>query len=247
MSGARSWSVSIDRLTERCPRCVVPLSVAGQVVGRVLDEAAHHVLARRRHRGVHERRDDAVDVRTSRRERRTSRRRKRAPCSRATARTRSRRAATAPRPGMQCKLGQPVQRQVHLAGGAPDTCTEDLLTKAGSSHVSSSNLTKVHRSRALENGPGSDLLAGLKHDALRTPCSGQRSGRPAPRFGSRHRGRAPRPRSRSRCRRCRLEAAPRRGTLRRSRPCSDGAARRRCLASGTPRNVPMMPEPPSSP
>ena len=50
------------RLAERVPRRIVPFAL-GQVVGRVLHEAAHDVLAGRRHRRVDERRDDHVDVR----------------------------------------------------------------------------------------------------------------------------------------------------------------------------------------
>jgi hypothetical protein len=55
-----------DQVDHRVPEgllLVVPvLRALGQVVGRVLDEAAHDVLARRRHGRVHEAGEDDVNV-----------------------------------------------------------------------------------------------------------------------------------------------------------------------------------------
>ncbi len=62
--GAYSAMVFDHRVAERFA-LLVP-GALGQVVGRVLHEARHHVLARRRDAGIGQRRDDDVDVGLSR-------------------------------------------------------------------------------------------------------------------------------------------------------------------------------------
>ena len=69
-----------DRLAEGLALRVVPAAL--EVVGRVLHEARHHVVPRRRHVAVDDRGDDDVDVRLLRELRRTWRRRRRARGSR---------------------------------------------------------------------------------------------------------------------------------------------------------------------
>ena len=53
-----------DGLPERLAPCPVPFVPVDEAVRRVLDEAAHDVLARGRHGRIHQGRDDHVDVRT---------------------------------------------------------------------------------------------------------------------------------------------------------------------------------------
>ncbi len=78
---------------------------------------------------------------------------------------------------------------------------------------------------------GREFVAVLERDAHRAAAAA-RSPSPPPRWcGSRRRAPAPTTRSPPSRRRCRSWRSPRRGTRRRSRPCSDAAARRRCRAS----------------
>ena len=104
-------------LAKRLAPGSVPLVPGGQLVGRVLDEAAHHVLAGRRHGPIDEGRDDHVDVRTPAEAPRL--------CivvgklhvvdPRAEADRATQVLAFA---GQACELGKPVQREIHLPAGA---------------------------------------------------------------------------------------------------------------------------------
>ena len=188
MFGKRSSSVSITFWPNASRFCVVPQRAALEVVRRVLHEAAHHVLAGRRHRRVDERRHDAVDVGALATDGRTSRRRRRAPCSRATARTRSRRAATGPTPGLHASSGRPLEREVHLPARAPVLVAHDLVAErrveVALVEQVDERLARVERAH---HDAGLDLLAAREHDAGRAAAHRLDVVDAAPRCGSRRR------------------------------------------------------------
>ena len=215
-----------------------------QLVRRVLDEAADHVLAGRRHRRVDERRDDHVDVRLPRRIGRTSRRRR--PCSISSIDGQNEIAPRrcSPAPGRHVKSGRRSTARFTL----PDE-PRNLNRRTSSSNdgVERARLEQTQerppRVDRREDDVGADLLAGLEHDAAGATAAGRGCARPAPPSGS------PRPRARAAAadrvrdrRRCRPSGCPTPGTRRRSRPCSGGAARRPFPGDLTPWNVPMIPD-----
>ena len=102
------------RPRRRTPRAASSHVPSVEVIRRVLHEAGHHVLARRRHRRVGERRDDDVDVRPAREPAVLRRRRTHAPCSRRSEKSRSRRAGARPAPGRQVKSGSPSSARLTL-------------------------------------------------------------------------------------------------------------------------------------
>src|SRR6476659_9129015 len=102
-------------MPERLALGVVPDLAVGQVIRGVLDEAAHDVVARRRHRGIDQGGDDHVDVGT----------RRRTAVLRVVVgvldvvdarRERDRAAEPLTRARLARELGQTVEREVHLAG-----------------------------------------------------------------------------------------------------------------------------------
>ena len=129
MFGAYS-AIVLTTVSPNASRCSSQLPL-GEMVGRVLHEARHHVLARRRDRRIGQARDDDVDVRAAARTGRTSRRRTRAPCSRCPARSKSRRAGGGPAPGRQREVRQPIEREVHLAGRAAELVAPHVLDELG--------------------------------------------------------------------------------------------------------------------
>ena len=232
MFGARSAMVSMTA-SPKASRwsSQVPL---GELVRRVLDEAADDVLAGRRHGRVDQGRDDHVDVG--------------APAEAAGLGVvvgplhvveRGAEADGAAQvlalTGQAGEVGQPVEGQVDLARRAAEPEALDLGLELG---LERARLQEVAGTCAGvgrgEHRRGGDLLAALEHDAGGATAAWSGCARPAPRSGSPRPASAPRRRSPRSRRRCRPWGCPRRGRRRRSRPCSGAAARRRCPATGRP-------------
>src|SRR5689334_5306501 len=151
-----------DRVAERVA-FLVP--VALQVVGRVLDEARHDVLARRRERRIGERRDDHVDVRAARE-----------PSVLGVVvrtlhvldgrRDRDRAAQVGSRTGHALEVGERVEREVDLPRGAAELVALDVLDEVAGELLLADHAEKRQaRVDARGDGLRRDLLAALEDDA----------------------------------------------------------------------------------
>ena len=154
-----------DRVDDRVAEGLALLvPVALEVVGRVLHEARHDVLAGRSEGGVRQGRDDHVDVGT--------------PGEAAVLgvvvgalhvldRRRDRDRATQVRPvaGQRPELGQGVEREVDLARRAPELVALDVLDELPRQLLLADELHEGQpRVDARGHDAGADLLARLEHD-----------------------------------------------------------------------------------
>ena len=163
-----------DGVAERLALVVPGRRAPGQLVRRVLDEAADDVLAGRRHRRVDQGRDDHVDVR---------------PAAEAAVlgvvvgllHVVERRAEAdgaaevlARRPGRQVKSGSPSSARLTLPDEPRNLKRRTSASKSGSSVPGSRRSRNVRlRVERAQDRAARDLLAGLQHDAGRPAAAGR--------------------------------------------------------------------------
>ena len=159
------------RVPEGLALGVVPAAVQG--VGRILDEDAHHVLARWCHAGIDHRRDHDVHVRVAR-ELAILRVVVGAlqVCEARADRDRSPQVWSDPRQAGQ--VGQPVERQVHLARGATELVAAHTLDQVVGKLLGLHQLgEREPRIEPRHHDLGRDLLAALERHAGRLAVAGE--------------------------------------------------------------------------